>query len=125
MQALLSQQLYLVTQPHYLRRTTMSEYQTIVTMVIMSATLIILAMVSKWDYNPIKYAEPVEQYYYNTDNYMVEPKTDNIDYIDIDDLEFDEAFNLMRRWKGAKSDFFWHGKRYNTNHREEGVIPSN
>ena len=103
----------------------MNEYQAIVSMVIMSATLIILAMVSKWDANPMKYEDPVEQYYYNTDNYMVEPKTDNIDYIDIDDLTFDEAFNLMRRWKGAKSDFFWHGKRYNTQHRGEEVILSN
>tara|TARA_R100001244_G_scaffold47278_1_gene42037 strand:- start:406 stop:702 length:297 start_codon:yes stop_codon:yes gene_type:complete len=96
----------------------MSNYQTIVSMIIMSATLIILAMVSKWE-NPVKYAEPVEQYYYNTDTFTIEPKTDNIDYIDIDELTFDEAFNLMRRWKGANSDFFWHGTRYNTNHREE------
>jgi len=125
MHALLSQQLYLVTQPHYLRRTTMSEYQAMLCLIIMSATLIILAMVTNEGKYPTKYEDPIEQYYYNTDTYMVEPKTDNIDYIDIDDLTFDEAFNLMRRWKGAKSDFFWHGERYNTNHREEGVIPSN
>ena len=68
----------------------MNEIQAIICMVIMSATLIILAMVSKEGQFPTQYQDPVEQYYYNTDEFMVEPKTDNIDYIDIDDLEFNE-----------------------------------
>ena len=44
-------------------------------------------------------------------------------HINIDDLEFDEAFDLMRRMKGKDQAFIWHGARYTT--RLASEIPLN
>ena len=44
-------------------------------------------------------------------------------HIDIDTLNFDEAFKLMRRMKGKDSTFIWHGATYTTLFESE--IPLN
>ena len=35
-------------------------------------------------------------------------------HINIDDLDFEEAFKLMRRMKGKDETFYWHGATYTT-----------
>ena len=52
-----------------------------------------------------------------------EARYNNEIHINIDDLSFDEAFNLMRRMKGPNDTFFWHGATYTT--MLESEIPLN
>ena len=44
-------------------------------------------------------------------------------HINIDDLDFEEAFKLMRRMKGKDETFYWHGAKYTT--LLESEIPLN
>ena len=52
-----------------------------------------------------------------------ERRYNNEIHIDIDDLTFDEAFNLMRRMKGKDETFIWHSATYTT--LLESEIPKN
>ena len=42
--------------------------------------------------------------------------------LELNDLEFEEAFYIMRVAKGTYSDFYWNGILYNTCYEEEAAI---
>jgi hypothetical protein len=92
-------------------------------MVIIGVTLITLAYIGSDSIAPTAPEEP-EKYYYNTEEYKIEPIIDNgIMVLDIDTLTFEEAFKIIRAWKGPDDTFFWHGVSYTT--KLESEIPLN
>jgi len=95
----------------------------IMCMVIMGAILVALAYMGRDCPAPTQ-PEEVDEYYYDTEEYKIKPQvTNGIMVLDIDELTFDEAFKIMRAWKGKDDTFFWHGVTYTT--MLESEIPLN
>ena len=112
------------------------EYKTIIGMIIMGAILVALYYFSN-DCNKSEPVQPLSQKYgieeevalwktmLEEENKVRElEKTKHSEtHIDIDDLSFDQAFELMRRMKGKDETFYWHGAKYTT--LLESEIPKN
>jgi len=101
----------------------MEDNKMIAGMMVIGLTLITIAYINRDTPLPLQ-PEP-EEYYYDTEDYMIKPQlTDNgIMVLDIDDLTFNEAFKIIRAWKGPNDTFFWHGATYTT--MLESEIPLN
>ena len=102
----------------------MEDNKMIAGMVVIGLTLITIAYISRDRIPPTAPEEP-DKYYYDTEVYMIKPQlSDNgIMVLDIDDLAFNEAFKIIRAWKGPDDTFFWHGATYTT--MLESEIPPN
>lgn len=86
----------------------------VICMVIMGAILVSLAYLGRNCPAPTQ-PEEVDEYYYDTEEYKIKPQvTNGIMVLDIDELVFDEAFKIMRAWKGNDDTFIWHGVTYTT-----------
>ena len=101
----------------------MEDNKMIAGMMVIGLTLITIAYINRDTPLPLQ-PEP-DEYYYDTEDYMIKPQlSDNgIMVLDIDDLTFNEAFKIIRAWKGHNDSFFWHGATYTT--MLESEIPLN
>tara|TARA_R110002020_G_scaffold33098_1_gene101216 strand:- start:6803 stop:7315 length:513 start_codon:yes stop_codon:yes gene_type:complete len=103
---------------------TIKEYKAIISIVIMGLLLLGLAYMGRDCPAPTEPVQPetLSQQHGIEDQVTLwkamlkeDQKTyNNETHINIDDLEFDEAFDLMRRLKGKGQSFIWHGARYTT-----------
>ena len=102
----------------------MEDNKMIAGMVVIGLTLITIAYISR-DIPPPTAPEEIDEYYYDTEEYKIKPTlSDNgIMVLDIDNLPFEEAFKIIRAWKGSNDTFFWHGATYTT--MLESEIPLN
>ena len=102
----------------------MEDNKMIAGMLIIGLTLITIAYISRDIPAPTAPIE-LDEYYYDTEDYQIKPAlTDNgIMVLDIDELSFEEAFKIIRAWKGPNDTFFWHGATYTT--MLESEIPLN
>tara|TARA_R100001594_G_scaffold146996_1_gene199279 strand:+ start:267 stop:788 length:522 start_codon:yes stop_codon:yes gene_type:complete len=114
----------------------LKENKTIIAMLIMGGILIGLAYVNRDCTAPTEPEEVTslsQQYGIEEDVALwkamleeeknMELRNSGETHINIDDLDFEEAFKLMRRMKGKNETFHWHGAMYTT--LLESEIPKN
>ena len=109
---------------------TIKDNKIVIAMVIMGAILIGIAYMGRDCPAPTQPETLSQQYGIEEDvalwKAMLEEdqkKHTSETHINIDDLNFDEAFKLMRRMKGKDETFHWHGATYTT--LLESEIPIN
>jgi len=105
------------------------EYKMLIAMVLMGLMLVAIAYMGRDCPAPTE-PETLSQQHGVEDEVVLwkamleeERRYNNEVHIDIDDLTFDEAFNLMRRMKGKDETFIWHSATYTT--LLESEIPKN
>lgn len=100
----------------------MTENKTMIIISMMSATLIAIAYLNMDKVAPTEPQSLTQEF--NIEEEVIDwHKRNEIIVLDVDEMPFDEAFKLMRAYKGANNTFIWHGATYTT--LLESEIPTN